>query len=92
MYGMMLDRVTLLVVLNPAKQDSLMMPIIVVHVRQNLNGLLRTADAPENAMKLLMLFLMKAKMLIFASVSKDTSGTHLLAVFRAVAPLILVTL
>ena len=92
MYGMMLDRVTLLVVLNPAKQDSLMMPIIVVHVRQNLNGLLRTADAPENAMKLLMLFLMKAKMLIFASVSKDTNGTRLLAVFRAVVPLILAAL
>ena len=87
-----MGHVILLVVLNLEKQDSLMMPIIIVYVRQHSNGLLRTADAPENAMKLLMLFLMKAKMLIFASVSKDTNGTHLLAVFRAVVPLILVTL
>ena len=69
MYGMLMDHATLLVALNLEKQDSLMMPTIIVHVRQHSNGLLRTADAPENVTKLLMLFLMKVQMQILANVS-----------------------
>ena len=64
-----MGHVILLVVLNLEKQDSLMMPITIAHVRQHLNGLLRTADAPENATKLLMPFLMKVQMQILANVS-----------------------
>ena len=69
MYEMLMDHVTLLVALNLEKQDSLMMPTIIVHARQHSNGLLRTADAPENVTKLLMPFLMKVQMQILASVS-----------------------
>ena len=64
-----MDHATLLVALNLEKQDSLMMPTIIVHARQHSNGLLRTADAPENVTKLLMPFLMKVQMQILASVS-----------------------
>ena len=64
-----MDHATLLVALNLEKQDSFMMPIIIAHVRQHSNGLLRTVDAPENVTKLLMPFLMKVQMRILANVS-----------------------
>ena len=64
-----MGHVILLVVLSLEKQDSLMMPTTIVHARQHSNGLLRTADAPENVTKLLMPFLMKVQMRILANVS-----------------------
>ena len=64
-----MGHVILLVVLNLEKQDSLMMPITIAHVRQHLNGLLRTVDVLENAIRLLMPFPMKAQMQILANVS-----------------------
>ena len=75
-----MDHVIQLVVRSLEKQDSSMMLIIVVYAKHYSNGLLRTVDAPENAMKSIKHFLMKVQMLTLVNVLRGINGTHLLVI------------